>query len=315
MEPFSPRSHTGKGLVNRLRPIQKGEFMLKIQKVTTDWKKNALPSGLTWYFIGQPKSGKTTNASSWSEKGQDGVLLLDTDLGADFVGGANVITITELNPPTREVTEDGVRVVKKGKAVIETIPPEERGYFHRSGKDKGKPMPVYSLAEVVANLEKEWDKYPYDTIVIDTIDKVNEWIEDVVKKELEISAMGEGDWGADWFMARRKNADVVKRLQNFLKKVGGNLILTSHSKQTAVQDGKVELAPALPSGLSRALCAVADVIGYTTINKEDNSYGISFEGYDERMVGSRLRPLAQKVLPFSYDAIVKEIKSYKEKGE
>ena len=39
---------------------------------------------------------------------------------------------------------------------------------------------------------------------------------------------------------------------------------------------------------------------------------ISFEGYDERMVGSRLRPLAQKLLPFDYDSIIKEINSFKE---
>jgi len=289
--------------------------MLQVQKVTTNWKTDGLPSGITTYFIGQPKSGKTTNSAAWSEKGQKGVLLIDTDLGADFVDGANVVTVTELNPPTRNVTKEGIRVVKKGVAQTEVIPPEERGYTYRSGKKRGKPMPVYSLAEVVSNLESEWDKYKYDTIVIDTIDKVNEWIEDIVKKELEIGAMGDGNWGADWAMARRKNADIVKRLQTFLKKVGGNLILTSHSKHTTVTDDKVQLAPALPAGLARTLCASADIIGYTTIDKTNGSYMLSFEGYDERMVGSRLKPLAGKMLPFDYEAVVKEIKSYKEEGE
>ena len=124
--------------------------------------------------------------------------------------------------------------------------------------------------------------------------------------------MGEGSWGADWSAARKKNVNIVKKLQDFMKKVGGNLVLTSHSKQTAVTDDKVQLAPNLPSGLGRAVCAKADVIGYTTVDKENGEYLISFEGYDERMVGSRLKPLAQKTLSFNYDTVMKEIKSYKE---
>ena len=287
--------------------------MLEVQTIKVDW--TALPSGITWYFIGQPKSGKSTAASGWSDRGQEGVLVIDTDLGGDFVDGANVVAVDYLNTPIRTVTKDNVRVTKGGKPMSEAIPPNERGGVYRSGLKKGKAMPIYALSEVVTDLEKNWDSYKFSTIVIDTIDKVNEWIEDVVKKELEIGAMGDGNWGADWAMARRKNADVVKRLQNFLKKVGGNLILTSHSKQTSVQDGKVQLAPALPQGLARTLCANADIIGYTTINKETNAYEISFEGYDERMVGSRLKPLAQKQLPFDYEAIVEEIKLYKEEGE
>ena len=74
----------------------------------------------------------------------------------------------------------------------------------------------------------------------------------------------------------------------------------------------LEWAPELPRGLGYGLAAKADVIGYSTASKEDGGYYISFEAYDERVVGSRLRPLAQKVLPFNYDAITKEILSYKE---
>ena len=143
--------------------------MLQVQKVTNKWSEG-LPGGITWYFIGQPKSGKTTQASKWSPKGSDGVLVIDTDLGADFVDGANVLTISSLNPPTRDKKKDGVIITKSGKPVIEVIPPEDRGYYYRNGSNKGKPMPVYSLAEVVSDLLKNWNEYPYDTIVIDPID-------------------------------------------------------------------------------------------------------------------------------------------------
>ena len=196
--------------------------------------------------------------------------------------------------------------------MIEVVPTNERGFYYRSGDKKGEQMHVYSLAEILTDLMTNWDKYPYDTVVLDTIDQVNSWIEDVVKNDLGIDNMGDGSWGADWAAAKKKNADIVKKLQDFLKKVGGNLILTSHAKQTAMTDDKVQLSPSLPSGLGRTLCAKADVIGYATIDKATQDYYIAFEGYDERMVGSRLQPLAQKLLPFDYEAVLNEIKSYKE---
>ena len=281
-----------------------------VNKVSTDW--STLPGGLTWYFIGQPKTGKTTAASKWSEKGSDGVLIIDTDLGADFVSDANVVTVNAVNPPVRQVKKDGKIVTKNGQQLTEVVPPEERDFYYRSGEKKGQPMPVYSLAEILSWLRKEWKKLPYDTIVIDTIDEVNTWIEKAVTKELNIQAMGEGSWGSDWGLARRKNLDIIVKFQKFMKKNGGNLVLISHSKTTTVTDGKAQLSPDLPSGLAYNLTAKADVIGYTTASKEAGKYYISFEAYDERVVGSRLKPLAQKILPFEYSAISNEILKYKE---
>lgn len=288
--------------------------MLKINKVKNDWK-GELPSGLTWYFVGQPKTGKTTNASKWSAGGQEKVLLIDTDLGSDFVNGANVVTCGFLNTPARVKEVDGVKVMKNGKPQVEAIPPEERGYFYRSGPDKGKPMPVYALGEILKDLEANWNEYGIDTVVIDTLDQVNQWIEETVCKDMGLTDVSEGDWGSGWAAARKKNVDIIIRLQAFLKKVGGNLVLISHSKQTAMTDSKAQLSPQLPSGLARSVTAKADVIGYTTCDKESGGYNLSFESYDERMIGSRLRPLAQKVIPFDYETIIKTIKSYKEEGE
>ena len=285
--------------------------MLQIQKVKTDWSES-LPGGLTWYFVGQPKSGKTTAASKWSQLGSEGVLVIDTDLGADFVDGANVVTVTSLNTPGRVKEKDGVKITKNGQPQIEAVPPDERGYFYRAGNKKGEKMPVYSLKEVVDDLKKNWHDYNYDTIVIDTIDMVNTWIEEIVTKELGIDNMGDGQWGADWAKARKKNISIVSDLQRFIKKVGANLILISHAKLTSVVDGKAQLGPQLPSGLGRSLTAHADVIGYVTCNKDNQGHYISFESYDERMIGSRLRPLAQKSLPLDYNTIMNEIKTYKE---
>lgn len=267
---------------------------IKPRVVSNVWSE--VPGGLTWYFIGQPKTGKTTAASSWSAKGSDGVLVIDTDLGADFVEGAHVLTCTDLNIPKK----DG-----------EIIPPLERGYYHRTGPDKGKPLEVYSLAELYVHLKKNWEKLGYETLVIDTIDCVNKWIESTVCDELGINSMGEGQWGIDWGTARRKNLDVVKKLQNIIKKYGGNLIIISHSKTSTMTDGKIQLSPELPRGLGYSLCAKADVIGYSTVDRENLEYSISFQSYDERTIGSRLKPLAQKVLPFNYNDVTLEIMKYK----
>jgi len=274
---------------------------MKIQTrtVTTNWTE--APGGLTWYFIGQPKTGKTTAAANWSTKGTEGVLILDTDLGADFVDGANVVTITSLNPPYTGEGDDR-----------KLIPPKERGYYHRVGPEKGEPMEVYSLAEVFLWLKDDWESLPYETLVIDTVDTVNQWIEYAVCEELGITSMGEGQWGADWGKARRKNVDLVKRLQQLMKQHGSNLIITSHSKQSQMNDGKVQLSPDLPRGLGYALCARADVIGYSTVIKDETIPSVSFQAYDERTVGSRLKPLNGKILPFTYNDITKAITEYKE---
>ena len=119
---------------------------LNIRKISTDWDE--MPAGLTYMIIGQPKTGKTTAASSWSPKGQEGVLIIDTDLGSDFVDGANTVTVTSLNAPTREKKVDGKVVTENGFAVYEVIPPIERGHYIRSGPNKGEPLETYSMITV-----------------------------------------------------------------------------------------------------------------------------------------------------------------------
>lgn len=281
------------------------------RNISNNWK--VMPGGLTWYLIGQPKTGKTTASSSWSEQGNKGVLLIDTDLGVDFVEGANTVTVNSLNPPERKKEKNGATIYNDAKQpVFEIVPPLERGFYHRIGDNKGTPMEVYSLQEIYMWLNENWDTLPYDTIVIDTIDEVNEWIQDAVVKELGITAMGEGQWGADWGKARKRNVDIVKRFQNLLKSKGGNLVLISHSKSTQVQDNKVQLSPDLPRGLAYALTAKADVIGYCTADKDSGGYYVSFKAYDERTVGSRLKPLAQKTLALNYKTIKEEILNYEE---
>jgi len=281
--------------------------MIKTQKVQVDWSK--MPKGITWYFIGAPKTRKTTVASEWSEKGADGVLIIDTDLGTDFVENANRISVTSLNPPMRVRMLNGLPALDKdGKQIVEVVPPLERGFHHRTGALAGTPMEVYSLAEVVYDLLENFREYNVDTVAIDTVDMVNEWIE----YEISPDGMGTKGYGTDWSQAKTKNMDIMLKLQQLIKKEGADLILISHSKKSTEVDGKVQLMPDLPSGLAGKMCAKADVIGYTTIDKKTGDAYMSFVGYDERSVGSRLRPLSGRNIKFSYEAIRQTIIGYKE---
>ena len=286
--------------------------MLEINKIKTNWK-DGLPSGLTWFIIGQPKTGKTTAASKWSNKGNAGVLIIDTDRGGQYVEGASIVPCISLHTPIRKkVTKDGKQIVKNGKPEYEKIPPNERDYYYTTGENKGKPKSVYSLDEIYKALNEEFIKMPYDTLVIDTINIINTWSEAKVIKELGIKAMGDADFGKDWGRAKNTTLSYVIKFQQLIHRTAKNLVLISHSKQTTMVDNKAQLSPEMPRGIASAICGKSDVIGYTTGSNKDKKYEISFQAYDERSIGSRLRPLAQKKLPLSYDAIIKEVNSYKE---
>lgn len=277
-------------------------------------KHNELPKGITLLVAGVPKVGKTTEFSKWSDKGHKGVLLIDTDLGSDFVECTRV-TVTSLNVPTRpKLDPNGKQIIVNGKPKVEVIPPTERGFVYRTGEKAGQPMPVYSMVEVMRWIAQQLEKgqFPYDTVVIDTINRVNEWIEEIVLKEMNISAMGEAAWGTDWAKARKKNLDIMKRLQLLLRKHGRNLVLICHAKPTTVTENIVQGGLELPRGLAVAVQARADVIGHVYIPKGKDKAVISFVAYDERNVGSRLKALAGKEIELSYKTFKEEIEKYVE---
>jgi len=291
---------------------------VNVQTIKNDWSE--IPQGLTWYFIGAPKTGKSTQASKWHKDGSSKVVILDTDLGADFVDGANIIPITSFNPPMRTVLDkDGNPIHERNGTYVyekqEPIPPIERGYYYRTGADKGKPMETYALTEAIPWLKKNWKSLPYEVIVMDTIDQVNMWIEEIITQEAGVEDISEIGFGKGWSIARKRGLNSIKRLQVFCKKNASDLILVSHAKPSSTTDEKVQLGPELPRGFASALLGKADIIGYTTANKQDNNYYISFLTYDERSVGSRLIPLKQKTLLFDYNVIADTIKNYEKNKE
>tara|TARA_R100000234_G_scaffold120092_1_gene105355 strand:+ start:3144 stop:4052 length:909 start_codon:yes stop_codon:yes gene_type:complete len=263
--------------------------MIEITKTQLDY--SSMMSGITWYVFGQPKTGKTTNLSKWSDIGSEGTLILDTDLGTDFLDEANVVPILGIYPPY-EMVDD--------KKVL--VPPNKRGFVYRNGPNQGKDMSVYSIGEIIQAMHTKIG-LGFDTIVIDTVDKINEWAEAKVKADLGIDEIGNASYGAGWAKAKDMVVNVVSEFQNYVKKHGKTLVLVSHSKETQMTDGKVQLGPALPSGLAKKLVGMSDAIGYSTVDKETQKPVLSFEAYDERTIGSRIPTLHNKVFEFDYSTI------------
>jgi len=278
---------------------------------------NDLPKGITWLFYGQPKVGKTTVTASFSPKGRDGVLLIDTDFGADFVE-CNRIIVGMINPPYRH-SKSKVPISAKDYSVLndvqkldyEVIPPDLRNIYVRTGD----PVPVYAMNEVFSWIKNqlETNKFPYDTVVIDTVNRINEWIEEIVCAELGIRAMGEATYGNDWALSKKYLLTIIKSLQMLLRKYGRSFVMTCHAKPSVVVDNKIQQTLELPKGITQGVISQADVIGYVYIPAGAKKPCVQFAGYDEKQMGSRIKALAGKTLNFDFQSILNEITNYKEK--
>lgn len=258
---------------------------------------------------GQPKTGKTTQCARWADKDTQGVLLIDTDMGASLVD-CNRLPVTSLYPPTRKVkSKDG--------ETREVIDPEDRGYIFKAGENKGKPMPVYSLQEVYSFIQDKVTSgdFPYETVVIDTVDALNELIEKKVMKELGIDGMGQAGYGQDWNAAKEKNMKLLSMFFELTEKHGINVILTCHTKQRSqMEDGTIQESPALPRGFSNVLQGHMTWICNVKRNKEGQPIA-DFKSYSEKQVGSRIKALNDISIPFKYNAFKDAIQNYEEDDE
>lgn len=279
------------------------DVKVKIQKNKVDLNQLPIYCGL---IGGSPKVGKSTVASSWSDKGKKGTLMIDIDMGASLID-CNRLPVAFLNPPVKRIeTSDGIE-----KTVI---PPIERGYVYKSGDGKGSPMPVYSLYEVYEWMEEQItaNNFPYQTVVFDTVDALNELVEQKVMQSLGINGMGQAGYGQDWNMAKQRNLNILKRFIDLLERNAINTLLICHTKQRMViEDGTTQESPALPRGLSSMLQGKMTFICNVKRNKNGKPIA-DFKSYSEKQVGSRIKALNDKSIPFSYENFKKTIKNFKE---
>lgn len=294
---------------------------------THEYVQDQYPRGLAVLLIGAPKNGKTTLASIFSPQGAKGVLFLDLDRGTDFLPSVNRVIIDCLAPPTRpKLDANGTPVLNPtGTPKMEVIPNLERGAVYSSGRNIGKPMPVYSWAEITdkdaATKTPRWRglkemiaKGGFDTIVLDTVNKLNDWYElyTCVKKSRD--TMADQEWGDTYKIARTYVMRDIDPLCDFCKSAGVTLILTGHTKPTSESDGVTQRSIDLPDKLATPLHGKMDAIGECKIIKpkrknsnEPPQFVVSFRAYDEISVGSRLPQLSGKTIESSfqniYDAI------------
>lgn len=284
---------------------------------------NQVPSGYIMFVFGHPKTHKTTELSRWSPTGAAGTLVLDTEDGATYINDVNRIVICGVNTPMRIALNENGRPLKdsKGQTLLEPIPPEKRGYYYQNGPLIGQEMPVYSVAEVLDYLEEETKKpdFPYKTIVVDTFDIICEHKQDEIAEQLG-SPFGTAGFGKDYGILKESSRAILKLFVNMLKPKGINLILVSHAKDKVKFEGEgknvkptVQLSSTLNSGVSNIVSSMAEIIGYVSINKDsgESIAEISFDNSDEQHIGSRIKALSGKIIPFNYQTFVKTIEEYK----
>lgn len=122
---------------------------------------------------------------------------------------------------------------------------------------------------------------PYQTVVIDTIDVVNEWCEAEVCKELGIAQMGQASYGADWGAVRTRVLELIKAFAQ----LPVNLVIVSHSRWAVVNDINVGHTIDLPGRLARFVLAAAENILFATVDKGERK--LVFQPHEGIEAGSR----------------------------
>jgi hypothetical protein len=274
---------------------------MNIQVETIVPDPNRLSPGI-YLVSGLPKHGKTSGAVAFNEKGTDGTLLIDMDWGGDEIA-CNRLLAQSINAPVREVVVGGKMEKTPGGATkMEIIPYEERS------------PKAYSLSEILKWL-KDGGGEQYTTGVLDTVNVLNEWSEVETCQKLDIRAMGEGEYGADWATARNRVAQIIKKFEEiFVRQRNGYLILLAHSKQSNMLSKEKQRSPQLPAGLVTKLSGMCKSIGFISMKNGEHPL-VSFENPSEVIGGSRIAALHHVELPWDYKALKEHVEKYEVKDE
>lgn len=283
---------------------------------------SSLRKGTYWFMLGFEKTGKTTACQTFSPTGQSGVLILDLEQGVRISDKIS-IPVSSANPP--------LRMGANGE--VEVVPHIERGMVDQYGK----PMKSYSLVEVLDTLETEWKNSGKTTLVLDTLDKLSDWCNDLALEEIKREdatsrepkyqdAQGPEDikYGLCYSRARVKALTVIDRLVEIVKD-NGVLILTSHLKKSLTindtRDVVIKRLPKMPEGLAAAVGHGAEAIVTLEVDK-DGKHFADFRGYSEVIMGTRIEPLNNKRIMWTknpgstlYEAVMDVCKKYKKENK
>lgn len=157
----------------------------------------------------------------------------------------------------------------------------------------------------------------FDTIVIDTLDVVYAMMEEVIVNRMNgqfktnYSYIGEFPMGAGWSNTKNlMKAFIIKDLMGLMRQ-DKNIILLLHEKSEIVkrkgESDRTVYNISLPGQTATLVTSLADVIGRITIENDQNI--VSFSASAD-LGGSRIKALAGKKIPLSYEIMIKTIEKY-----
>jgi len=163
-------------------------------------------------------------------------------------------------------------------------------------------LQLSNLAEIrglIVQLAKEKDSIPYETIVVDSLTTLEQWIEEEVSQELNCE-FGTAGFGADYGSARTK----IMRIINGFKKANKRIILIAHTNVSAEPGTEIKTL-SLTGKVKNLVTAAADAVGFMGWKNEERI--ISFASTQRDESGSRYPQLIGKDIPATYQAFAETI--------
>ena len=176
-------------------------------------------------------------------------------------------------------------------------------------------------SEFLKELRNPKNLKPYNTIIIDTIDIIYEWIEkttiDALNRSFKTSydSISEFPHGTGWSVARMNTKKFIFAELFNITRMNKNVVIIAHEKAiTITRNGKDETAfkLALPGQTSSTVASLADVVGrvYSKSIAGRLEPRISFApGQDDG--GSRIKSLANKDIPLDFNVLKNVIENTK----
>ena len=160
-----------------------------------------------------------------------------------------------------------------------------------------------NLTELAAILvELRTGDYPFEYLVLDTIDKVVDWSEAAVLAGAGVTMLKDIPYGGGYSLVREKVMNII----NAFNALGKKLIVVGHRKKTTTDnDAKDEFSIStldLSGKLKNFMCADADAIGYI-YRDEESKLMITFKPSDFIEAGARPEHLRGKTFPFAWESI------------
>ena len=163
------------------------------------------------------------------------------------------------------------------------------------------------LADLYKSLieERKENKFHYDFIALDTLDKIVEWLDTAICKNHGVTNLIDIPYGGGYNEVRIKTMQWIERFE----RVTPHVILSGHRKKTMETDENNTVSVAsleLPGRLKNLVMAESDAVGYIYRHKEEDKPSelmVSFVADDELEAGARQDHLRGKKFKFDWNKI------------